>query len=172
MEVNGQGRSPWYPLDRRLGGPQKPVWVRWWREKFPAVAESHPAHRPPPPPIWCRFKFSAIERKKLLKTSETLYLLFLRYRKRGYLLCYMYFPSLLFHYILWTLKLQKELCGLVCQQAVWCQALCCISAATSAMYFWIRVLERCDLRAVHLLIKCKTQEVRNTGVILWHLTIT
>jgi hypothetical protein len=27
-----QRKSPWYPLDRRLGGPQS----RWWREKFPA----------------------------------------------------------------------------------------------------------------------------------------
>jgi hypothetical protein len=45
-----QGKSPWYPLDRRLGGWgfQKPVWVRWWREKFtdPARTQTtdHPAH--------------------------------------------------------------------------------------------------------------------------------
>jgi hypothetical protein len=30
-----QRKSPWYPLERRLGGPE-PVWTRWWREKFPA----------------------------------------------------------------------------------------------------------------------------------------
>jgi hypothetical protein len=33
-----QGKSPWYPLDRRLGGIQSPVWRRWSREKFPAPA--------------------------------------------------------------------------------------------------------------------------------------
>jgi hypothetical protein len=29
-----QGKSPWYPLDRRLGGHQRAIWTRWWREKF------------------------------------------------------------------------------------------------------------------------------------------
>jgi hypothetical protein len=29
-----QGKSPWYPLDRRLDGPQ----TQWWRRKFPAPA--------------------------------------------------------------------------------------------------------------------------------------
>jgi hypothetical protein len=33
-----QGKIPWYPLDRRLGGPPEPFWTRWWREKFPALA--------------------------------------------------------------------------------------------------------------------------------------
>jgi hypothetical protein len=30
-----QGKSPRYPLDRRLGGPQDPVWRLWRREKIP-----------------------------------------------------------------------------------------------------------------------------------------
>jgi hypothetical protein len=29
-----QGKSPWCPMDRRLGGPQT-FWTRWWRENFP-----------------------------------------------------------------------------------------------------------------------------------------
>jgi hypothetical protein len=33
-----QGKSPWYPLDRKLGGAPVPGWTRWWREKFPAPA--------------------------------------------------------------------------------------------------------------------------------------
>jgi len=33
-----QGRSPWYPLDRRLGGLPEPIWTRWWRNNFPAPA--------------------------------------------------------------------------------------------------------------------------------------
>jgi hypothetical protein len=28
-----QGKSPWYPLDRRA---PEPFWTQWWREKFPA----------------------------------------------------------------------------------------------------------------------------------------
>jgi hypothetical protein len=44
-----QGRNPWYPLDRRLGGPQSRS-GRWWREKFPAPAGTrspdHPSSNP------------------------------------------------------------------------------------------------------------------------------
>jgi hypothetical protein len=31
-----QGKSPYYPLDRRLGGHQSRLWTRWWL--FPACA--------------------------------------------------------------------------------------------------------------------------------------
>jgi hypothetical protein len=43
-------KSPWFPLERRLGGPPEPFWTRWWREKFPAFAgirsPDHPARSP------------------------------------------------------------------------------------------------------------------------------
>jgi hypothetical protein len=31
-----QGKDPQYPLDRRLGGPQRPVWMQGLEEKFSA----------------------------------------------------------------------------------------------------------------------------------------
>jgi hypothetical protein len=40
------GKSPRYPLDRGFVGSE-PVWMRWWKEKFPAAAGTrtpdHPA---------------------------------------------------------------------------------------------------------------------------------
>jgi hypothetical protein len=33
-----QGKSPWYALDRRLGGAPEPFWTRWRGKKFPAPA--------------------------------------------------------------------------------------------------------------------------------------
>jgi hypothetical protein len=42
-QLYSQGKSPWYPTDRRLGGAQ----TRWRREKLPAPAGTrapdHPA---------------------------------------------------------------------------------------------------------------------------------
>jgi hypothetical protein len=42
-----QEKSSWYPLDRRLGGPQSQT---WWGEKYSALtgiqAPNHPAHSP------------------------------------------------------------------------------------------------------------------------------
>jgi hypothetical protein len=43
-----QGKSPWYPMDRRLWGPE-PFWMQQWRGKFPTFARNqtlnpdHPA---------------------------------------------------------------------------------------------------------------------------------
>jgi hypothetical protein len=39
---NPQGKIPWYPLDRRLGGPQS----RWWRENLPAPCRCSNPDRP------------------------------------------------------------------------------------------------------------------------------
>jgi hypothetical protein len=36
-----QGKIPWFPLDKRLGGPE-PAWMQWKREKFLPVAEIEP----------------------------------------------------------------------------------------------------------------------------------
>jgi len=36
-------KSSWYSLDRRLGGAQKPIWSRRWRESFYSFRESNPA---------------------------------------------------------------------------------------------------------------------------------
>jgi hypothetical protein len=32
QQLYPRGKSPWYPLDRRLGGPPEPVWMTWRRE--------------------------------------------------------------------------------------------------------------------------------------------
>jgi hypothetical protein len=49
MEVSGQlhapaalpqGKSPWYPLDKRLGGPQSRSGLGGVEKKFPAPAEN------------------------------------------------------------------------------------------------------------------------------------
>jgi hypothetical protein len=48
-----QGKSPCYPLDRRLGGPQNRYWTRWWREKSPVPVETRtPDHSARSPALY------------------------------------------------------------------------------------------------------------------------
>jgi hypothetical protein len=63
--LNPQGKNPWCPLYRRLGGP----WTRWWREKFPTHAGTRTPNHPTCSPVlyhWARVRVNL-----LLKGSQS-----------------------------------------------------------------------------------------------------
>jgi hypothetical protein len=55
-----QGKSPRYPLVRRLGGPQSQSGTQWWREKSPAPAGIQTADHPASSPALYRWAILAL----------------------------------------------------------------------------------------------------------------
>jgi hypothetical protein len=56
-----QGKSPWYPLDRRLGGASEQAWTWWWGEKFPTLpGQQSPIIQPLSSVVYSVISFTAI----------------------------------------------------------------------------------------------------------------